>query len=681
MGTTDRKKCADRMLTLENRIRELETDLTRAREEASGFRMKASKFEAVLNHSPMSIVIVDRDARLTGTSRHAERMAGDFTGQLMGQRFGEFLRCIHHLDSPGGCGKGPACGQCSIRQAVRKTFETGTARTEEAVWFAFLGDRAPKQLRIISAPVHTGEKDRVILFIEDITHKKQTERLMKAQRDLGTTLGMADNLNGAMETCLKAAMQITGFDCGGIYLVSPDTGDLTLAVHENLPGAFIEAAGFFPSDSPQAGFIRKGIPFHRSLEELMEAIPMTAEQKEMRRSFGWLSVSVIPVMHGSRAIAALNLASTKKRAASEHDRYALETMASQIGGRLDRIRIEQALEVSRRNFYSLFESLDDLLFVVDPSGKILTHNQVVETCLGYSSDELAEMNLLDLHPHSMQGDAAIVFKDMLEGKTTCCSIPVQTRDGSLIPVETKVALGSWDGRKAVFGIARDTIEIKRSEASLQKALKEKESLLREIHHRVKNNLQVVSSLLCLQSRKVYDKKTADIFHKTETRVRAMALVHEILYQSDDFSDIRLQHYLERLLDHLVLIYAGGATLPDIKIRTGDVILNTEQAIPCGLVVTELVTNSLKYAVPAGPRLSISICAHTEREGELAMTVADNGRCPPEDLDPAGAATLGLSLVTGLIREQLEGRFKLDLENGVCWHIRWPRTIRRRDDSI
>lgn len=214
-------------------------------------------------------------------------------------------------------------------------------------------------------------------------------------------------------------------------------------------------------------------------------------------------------------------------------------------------------------------------------------------------------------------------------------------------------------QKAVLNILDDLAEEKqrleiakndvlRSERALRQSLREKEVLLKEIHHRVKNNLQIISSLLVLQSRLLSDPDARDILNESQNRVRSIALVHEKLYQSADLTHIELGDYFETLIANLFQTYnacgRGVAKVVDVRSR-----MTIDAAIPCGLMMNELVTNSLKHAFPAGTAGTIRVYARETQAG-LEMVIEDDGVGLPEDVDPRGGGTLGLDLVFTLARQ-------------------------------
>lgn len=206
--------------------------------------------------------------------------------------------------------------------------------------------------------------------------------------------------------------------------------------------------------------------------------------------------------------------------------------------------------------------------------------------------------------------------------------------------------------------------IEQSHKRLQGSVEEKEVLLREIHHRVKNNMQIISSLLNLQSTYIKDSMVREIFKESQNRVKSMALIHEKLYQSKALANIDTDEYVRALTTDLVRSY-GALGRVTLKIDVGDISLGVDTAIPCGLIINELVSNSLKHAFPDGEgEINVRIRSVEDR---IELTVADNGVGMP-DTNFRNIKTLGLQLVTILIEDQLNGEITLEKEEGTAFYI-------------
>jgi two-component sensor histidine kinase len=199
--------------------------------------------------------------------------------------------------------------------------------------------------------------------------------------------------------------------------------------------------------------------------------------------------------------------------------------------------------------------------------------------------------------------------------------------------------------------------------------REKEVLLKEVHHRVKNNLQVISSLLNLQAGTVKDPNVLQVFKESQHRVRAMALIHEKLYQSPDLVKVDFGEYVQSLTGYLFRSFGVERATIALKVNVKDVFLEVETAIPCGLIVNELVSNALKHAFPAGREGEIRIDAQAEGTEHVTLRVSDNGVGFPPAVDFRTTASLGLRLVNTLTK-QLEGMIELQSSGGTAFQIRF-----------
>jgi two-component sensor histidine kinase len=207
-----------------------------------------------------------------------------------------------------------------------------------------------------------------------------------------------------------------------------------------------------------------------------------------------------------------------------------------------------------------------------------------------------------------------------------------------------------------------------AEDNLKKSLDEKELLLKEIHHRVKNNMQIMSSLLKLQSKYVNDDRVLEFLEDYQNRIRSLALVHEKLYMSGDLANIDFRDYVISLTDILVRALGKSRNIK-ISIDIENMLINTDTAIPCGMIINELVSNSLKYAFPDGREGRITI-ALKKRDDEFILTVGDNGIGIDDGTDISKFNTLGLGLVFSLAEKQLNGRVELDIAEGTAFTVRF-----------
>jgi PAS domain S-box-containing protein len=211
------------------------------------------------------------------------------------------------------------------------------------------------------------------------------------------------------------------------------------------------------------------------------------------------------------------------------------------------------------------------------------------------------------------------------------------------------------------------IKRKHAEEQLKKSLREKETLLQEIHHRVKNNMQIISSLLNLQANQIKDDDFVKIIKVCQSRIRSMALVHEKLYLSRDLAKIDFSDYAESLIAHLFQFNQVNSDLVHLKMNLEDVFLDIQTAIPCGLILNELVTNSLKHAFPEGSGGEITVEMHPLEQHAVQIVVKDNGRGMPKDLDIKRPIGMGLQIVNMLVN-QLEGSIEVQRNGGTIVRI-------------
>jgi two-component sensor histidine kinase len=219
------------------------------------------------------------------------------------------------------------------------------------------------------------------------------------------------------------------------------------------------------------------------------------------------------------------------------------------------------------------------------------------------------------------------------------------------------------GRYRVLVEVQDITERKLADERIRASLREKEVLLKEIHHRVKNNLQIISSLLNLQSKYIKDVSAIEMFKESRNRIRSMTLIHEKLYRSKDLAHIDLPEYIQNLSSNLFRSYNSGSVT--LKTQIDDILLGIDTAIPCGLIINELVSNSLKHAFPEHRgEITVSLLWN---DPNYTLMVKDTGKGFPADVDFRNTESLGLQLVCTLT-EQLSGEIVLDRSNGTAWSI-------------
>ena len=345
-----------------------------------------------------------------------------------------------------------------------------------------------------------------------------------------------------------------------------------------------------------------------------------------------------------------------------------------------RKKAEKALQDSEEKYHTLFESNPTYTILVSLEGSILDVNSAASEFAGISSQELIGKNFPELQIFPNEEDIKFQrskFLLALQGETIK---PFQYQlidyKGNYSWVESQLVPIKKDGEiNSILVISKDITERKRAMDGLERMVDEKNILIKEIHHRVKNNMQIISSLLNLQSQhlKADEQFAVSILKESQNRVKSMAMIHENLYQSKDFTHIKFEDYITRLVYELFYSYSGDADKIRLVVDVDDVNLNMETAVPCGLIVSELFTNSVKYAFPEGREGEIRVSLKQEPgkddAREFILTVSDDGVGFPPDLDYRNTETLGLELVNSLTC-QIDGNISLDLTQGTKFTVKF-----------
>ncbi len=317
----------------------------------------------------------------------------------------------------------------------------------------------------------------------------------------------------------------------------------------------------------------------------------------------------------------------------------------------------------------ILDLADDAIISVDEAQRIILFNQGAEKIFGYSAAEVTGRRLDVLLPSSLAAvhqrhiaefaASPIVARRMGERR----EIRARRKNATEFPAEASISKVNFNGATMFTVILRDVTERMVNEERIKASLREKEALLKEIHHRVKNNLQVVSSLLGLQSRAVVDPETRKMFQESQNRIHSMALLHESLYQSHSLSEINFPEYIRQLAAHLFNSY--GVAPDRIHLRTDleSLSLHLDAAVPCGLIINELVSNSLKYAFPDGRTGEVRIELRGHSDGTTRLLVADDGIGLTADIDWENTRSLGLRLVRTLA-QQLGAKIEVNSRAGT-----------------
>ena len=428
---------------------------------------------------------------------------------------------------------------------------------------------------------------------------------------------------------------------------------------------------------------------------LMDSIPVLGKDGFLHEPLENIPVPLaVVLLLAGFFVAALEAHSARERYATERQELAAELA--------ERKRAEKALDESEEKYRDLVENLNEVVYVVSSDGTMTYISPAIESIVGYGPSDFIGQHFSALVFEDDVPRMNERFREIMAGNVRPSEYRLAKRSGGVcwVRISSKPVLEQGQNvglRGTVTDISerkrmeeelsqhrehleelveertaelqRQIAERKQAEEEVKASLREKEVLLREIHHRVKNNLQSVSSLLNLQARRIRNKAVLQALEDSRNRIRAMYLIHETLHQSEDLSRVRLRQYVAKLVKNLSRAYGSAGGRIGCDVRGDDPPLAVDEAVPLGLVINELLTNAFRHAFPDGTKGKISVAVSQIGEGEIELAVDDNGVGLPADLDVRDTETLGLQLVRDLAEGQLGGSVEVHRDNGTQFKIR------------
>ncbi len=337
--------------------------------------------------------------------------------------------------------------------------------------------------------------------------------------------------------------------------------------------------------------------------------------------------------------------------------------------------VQVRLMESERKFRNLFENLVDVSYRVDAEGRFTVISPSSLRVFGFRPDELVGTNIGALYENPTRR-AALVERVRLDGEVINFQVPMKRKDGTVIEVSanSRRILGPEGAFIGIEGVLRDISPLKRAEDELRSSLAEKVALLDELYHRTNNNMQLIASFLQLQAAAIDHPKANELASGVATRIAAMALVYEKLSRTRRLSRIGAREYVADLLPLIAREYGCPEGKVDFDVAVADIDFVLDTAIPFGLVVNEIVTNSLRHAFPGDRRGRVTAELTREGPGVVRLAVSDDGVGFPPGLDPMLSESLGLRTTINLVRMQMHGTIEVVAEGGVSYRITFPDTL-------
>jgi PAS domain S-box-containing protein len=346
----------------------------------------------------------------------------------------------------------------------------------------------------------------------------------------------------------------------------------------------------------------------------------------------------------------------------------LNTMLAALGRHVDGIKAaEEAVKRSEAKYRALFDAATDAIFLETQDGRILDCNPTAARLFEREKTDLIGMPFMSLFERGRAVDHDRLLEELGTKGFVFVERIARKKSGEKFPCEVSVRSAQIGRSNLIVAFVHDTTERARSEDQLRKGLREKEVLLREVHHRVKNNMQIISSLFNLQTESIRDPSAIILLRECQARIRTMALVHEKLYQAKDMAHVHFSDYLRSLAMYLFHFWQVNEERIRLDLRIANILLDVNTAIPLGLIVNELLSNAIEHAFPNGRVGEIRVRLIALDPGQFELIVEDDGVGLPPGFDITGSESLGLQLVSLLVK-QLDGTIAADRQGGTRFRI-------------
>ncbi|MGQ9786422.1 MAG: histidine kinase N-terminal 7TM domain-containing protein [Anaerolineae bacterium] len=628
------------------------------------FEIVPAAYHAVVTNLPDGLVVLDTQERIVELNPAAEQLLHARTQSAIGEAISHYLPEWPTLQTHLRCG--------ADQSDVTIVLKNGTA------------GQPGRYVNVRMTPVldRHGRLRGHILLLRDVDHRVRLENALRQRTaqlsalsrlvlELSTELSLPDLLRFIVEQ----SVHLLGGIGAGLALYRPERDAMEWAVVLSL-----KKVDPLPNIPIQRGKGLMGIVWETgqplvlsSYSEWSQCIVTSSDGVPIEAAVA------VPMRWSGEMLGVLGVVSDKKDVFSKSDADLLALFAAYAGIAIRNAQLVESLRNSERRFRELADALPDTVFETDRYGMLTFLNRCGCDTFGYTPAELKQgIHILKLlapeerHRAWREWQAAIATGDA-KGEFIG-----MRKDGSTFSALVhSISVVSNESVSGYRGIVVDITDRKQMEEELQRSLREKETLLREIHHRVKNNLQTVASLLYLQAEVVRDEQVRRALAESQQRVRSLALLHEQLYRLHTLAAVNFSQYIETLIYQLRDVYHLHSGIKVVHCIE-DVPLSLDAAIPCSLIANELVSNAFKHAFPrkgdafvtTGGDPEVRIEFGCPKPGEFRLVVRDNGVGLPADLSIETAASLGLRIVS-LLTRQLHGTLRVERDGGTTVMITFP----------
>lgn len=603
---------------LADTITSLKNEVAGKEQAKSKIRLAYEEWQRTFDSISQPVSIHDKEYRIIRANKAFSDFFKKSFHDLIGKKCFEIFHCSNEPF--------PNCPHTT-------TLDTGLNCSEE-----LFEPTLNRHLRVTTSPIldHAGEITGSVHITEDITERKHTELALKESHE--RLLLVLDSLEAIVYVADMQTHEVLFANNYTRQAIGDIEGRIcwqTLQVNQNGPCAFCTNDKLLTPDGKPAGIYTW--EFQNTLNGKWYYIK--------DRAIEWVDGRIV------RMEIATDITTLKET--------------------------ETQLIKEKNLFKTMIEGLPGAFYIFTDKGKFLRWNRNFEQVSGYSSEEMLSINALDLFTEQDKARVAERIAEVFIKGQSHVEANVYTKDRREIPYLLTGCRCEIDNIPCLIGLGLDISERKKAEDRIMESLQEKEILLKEIHHRTKNNMQVISSLLNMQSGKLKGKPEAEVFNESRNRITAMALVHEKLYRSPSLGKIDFNDYITSLASSLFAFYGKSTRNISVRVHADGVFLGIDTAIPCGLIINELISNSLKYAFPDDRHGAIVISLKDTSAGnqwDYELLVSDDGIGLPEGINIRKTASLGLQLVTNLAEHQLQGTVELMKNVGTEFRIQFKEPI-------
>ena len=640
----------------------LADEIARRRQADDLLKERELRYRTVVESSSDAIISIDSRGYVIAFNGGAEKMFGHARRDVIGRPLTvivpeRFVRL--HKEGLSRVASG------GLSHIIGTTIETFGLRSD--------GHEFPIELTL--SEWKTNESAFFTGIARDITQRRQDEAKVKRSSELQKIISAISrisleplNMNEQLDRILGTIFSISWIpiESGGcIFLVDDDGKTLVMTAKSGMSEDEAKTCLRLPIGKCLCGRAAENMEIiFADCEDPRHEIKHTS-----RTPHGHCCV---PIISSTQILGVLNITLNRQCKRDMVDEEFLSVLGNTLAVVIERKRFEEELERSLSILRATLESTTDGILVVDENGVIVTSNRkfldiwsLPESIASLRNDEetlrFARNQLKDPQAF-MEAVMRVRQRPDIEVHDT-----FEFKDGRIVEQYSlpRVMGGRTSGRVLSF---RDVTAQKLAEQRIQASLKEKEVLIREVHHRVKNNMNVISALLRLQSDSIKDVQYKDMFVECGNRVNSMAMIHERLYKSESLAHIDIREYVKSIAETLIRSYRERTAGVTLKLDISGVSMGVDTAIPCGLIINELVTNAMKYAFSGGRPGVIAISMHRTEDGKIGLTVSDDGVGIPESMDIRKTETLGIQLVLGLAERQLEGSVEVETTGGTRFNI-------------